>query len=284
LREQKCLDWFEGKIVRFEKIILIVLFLISSHALAADSGDVLVIGDSHTCGSFGSSLVKDIAAGGAKVDAYCAVSTSAESWVKGSSRFQCETWTESSKTKSCDLDGKGRVPPLKDILSQKHYSKVIIALGTNSLLSPSADHYYADLAKIAQSTGASCSWVGPPHIRPDQAKGFSESRLEAEDKNVDSFYGSLDPSLKKTGASLRSSSRKTVSNFCNVVDSRPATAASDKVGGKSVDGVHRGKIGGAYWATQTLVGLNKTPTAKVMCSTLEEVQGAAASGQACVNP
>lgn len=205
------------------------MLLVSSELQAKD---ILVIGDSHSCGAFGSTLVNKLSAQNDKVEIFCAVSSSPLNWVKGTtpSGQICKSWVTGGNPSACRSDGN--VPSLDWILSQKHYDAAIIALGTNSLGSPSVDPSYRTMVDKIIAKVNSCLWVGPPHLRPDQAKGFSSQRLEQMEKNLTAFYGSLKSSVEQP---------------CPVIDS---LACSEKKAAcaETVDGVHRTPSSGVAWA------------------------------------
>jgi hypothetical protein len=193
---------------------------------------MLIVGDSHSCGAFGAQLLKDLADDGYFVTLYCAVSSSPTNWIKGTtpSGQVCQTMTSSAPTlKLCD--GTGKVPKFSTILASHESDTVIIAHGTNSLLSSSVDSNYGKMAALVSER---CVWVGPPHLRPDQAKGFTPDRLKTMEKNLPGFYTSLENSL---------------GSDCGLVDSRSFTTKGSG-GGNTSDGVHRTTAAGKYWANQ----------------------------------
>ena len=190
---------------------------------------ILIVGDSHSCGAFGVQLLMDLADEGYFVTLYCAVSSSPTNWVNGTttSGQVCQTMTSRNPTlKLCG--GTGKVPKFSTIMASHESDLVVIAHGTNSLLSPTADSKYG---KMAQAAGANCLWVGPPHLRPDQAKGFTPDRLKKMEKNLSGFYTSL-----KAGI-----------GDCALIDSRSFTIKG-ATGGNTSDGVHRTTASGKYWA------------------------------------
>lgn len=211
-------------------IISTIFILFISSELQAKN--ILVIGDSHSCGAFGLTLVKKLSAQNDNVEIFCVVSSSPLNWIKGTTPNGqiCKFWVTGGNPGACRSDGK--VPPLDWILSQKHYDAALIALGTNSLGSPSVDPSYRTMVDKIKAKVSSCLWIGPPHLRPDQAKGFSSQRIEQMEKNLTAFYGSLKSSVEPS---------------CPVIDS---LACSEKKAacGETGDGVHRTPAAGVAWA------------------------------------
>ena len=94
---------------------------------------IVVIGDSHSCGDFGQKLVKNLAENGKnKVIMYCAGGLSTQHWLKGyrppRAANKCYTYTaENPKISECL--GTGELPPLEKILSgESKPSRVLVAL------------------------------------------------------------------------------------------------------------------------------------------------------------
>lgn len=209
--------------------ILPLLFLLTLQAHAVK--DVLIVGDSLTCGAFGASLAKLVNQGGARsYKLFCAVSSSASSWITSANPPGqiCQTSSdENPKLTPCGGDGK--IPAWSTVLSFAG-PHVIIALGTNSLESSvPGDPYQRLIASVPRTS--QLTWIGPPHLRADQARGFSPARLRMLEGNLDGFYANL---LKMLPAN-------------SLIDSRPFTVRGIP-GGETIDGVHRGDRGGADWA------------------------------------
>lgn len=211
---------------------LVILSLVLFIGLAANAKDVVLIGDSLSCGPFGKHLVENLSRRGDAVTLYCAVSSTPTNWLKGKSPAgqQCKIMTSKSpKLQLCG--GDGATPPLASLLRKHKDSKFVVALGTNSLLSKSADASYRAMASALKAHGQPCEWIGPPHLSPTQTKGFPPKRIQEEEDNLDSFYDSL------TGS---------VASSCTFHDSRHATAPGTP-GNETYDGVHRTDSAGAYW-------------------------------------
>lgn len=210
--------------------IFLLLFLIG---LSAKAENILLIGDSHSCGSFGKNVVGRLSEQGNFVTLYCAVSSAPIHWVEGKnpSGQICQTMNSNHQTLQ-PCEPKGKMPALKDLLKVHKNSKVISALGTNSLMSSKADSSYQTMANQIKASGQSCVWVGPPHVSPQQSKGFPQGRVALLESHLDSFYESLKVSVK---------------NDCALLDSRNVTAAG-KTASQTVDGVHRTPEAGLAWA------------------------------------
>jgi hypothetical protein len=69
-------------VIRFLSLVLAFGFLVISIQVNAEN--ILIVGDSHSCGDFGKKLVKNLAGNGKnKVVMYCAGGLSTQHWLKG---------------------------------------------------------------------------------------------------------------------------------------------------------------------------------------------------------
>lgn len=213
--------------------LLGILMIATLMSAAAQAEPILMIGDSLSCGPFGQDVLQNLSKAGNKVTLYCAVSSAPQNWLAGKNpgNQKCQIMTtDSPKPQLCG--GNGQVPKLASILAAHRGERVIVGLGTNSLLSPKVDNSYHDMLKAIQANGSKCDWIGPPHLHASEAKGFTPSRIATEEKNLPSFYESLS---------------ETVEGHCNFIDSRDATAAGTP-GNETGDGIHRTPAAGKYWA------------------------------------
>jgi len=235
--------------VTFSIWVFSASFALLVQSSTAHAKDVVLIGDSHSCGAFGRALFERLTAKGDRATLYCTESSAPEHWLAGRSPQDrvCQKMTSPSKTFQSCLENGG-VPNLETILKSHRGSKFVIALGTNSLGSSRADESYRKMSEAVRAVAESCVWIGPPHLNPAQAavskklKGLDRERalarqklrLTAMESHVNGFFTSMSG---------------TVGAFCDVVDSRDATFASS-LGGVTADGDHRGVDAGNYWATQ----------------------------------
>jgi hypothetical protein len=198
----------------------------------AHAENILMIGDSLSCGPFGKHVVENLSQRGFRVTLYCAVSSAPIHWLKGKNPPGqiCQTMSsEVSKLGPCG--GTGQVPALSQILAKHKGSRVLVGLGTNSLMDTRADHSYRLMVETVASSGK-CVWIGPPHLQPSHSKGFPAGRVATEEANLNGFYVSLFNSVE---------------GICSLFDSREATA-SGTPGNETVDGIHRNDSAGKYWA------------------------------------
>ncbi len=210
--------------------ILLSSLLFGCSAVAAN---IVVIGDSLSCGSFGQTLYANLAKKNT-VTLYCAVSSAPSHWLSGTNpTHQICQWISPANPALAPCGGDGKMLTLSSILSVNSDARVIIALGTNSLMSPQVTADYKTMADLVRAHGT-CDWIGPPHLRADQSVGFPVGRVATEEANLAGFYDSL---LSAVGTD------------CSFIDSRASTAPGT-VGNETVDGVHRTADAGAYWANQ----------------------------------
>lgn len=217
--------------IGFTSRTLAILLLLTAPALAS-AAEVLIVGDSHTCGAFGPELARLRAEAGDRVTLYCASSSAPRHWVNApnSEGLRCLTSVNGASLVKCS--GTGALPPLATLFAADKYQEIVVALGTNSLAKPAVTPDYLVMAQAATRSGARCRWIGPPHLRPDQAKGFSPKSLKKLEGNLDSFYDSLQSEL---------------GGECTIIDSRPVSKLGAPAGA-TTDGVHRGVAAGKAWA------------------------------------
>ncbi len=219
------------------KLLLLLVCFIGLAANAVGAESIVIVGDSLSCGPFGKYLVQDLSRAGYSVALYCAVSSAPQNWLKGINppRQICKTMKSSNpRLESCG--GDGQVPKLDFLLANNSGARFIVALGTNSLLSPKADTSYRSMAKIIKIHEHECTWIGPPQLNPSQSKGYPAGRVETEQKNLTDFYKSLGES---------------VDTSCELIDSREATAPGT-AGNETGDGIHRTDGAGKYWSSAIL--------------------------------
>ncbi len=203
--------------------------------LAAEAANVLVIGDSLTCGSFGKQVLRNLTARGDRVTLFCTVSSAPIHWLEGRNPqgFTCKTMT-SEKPAAENCGPEGITPKLDDVLAQFDAPLVIVALGTNTLYSGRADATYRRMAQTIAANQRRCLWVGPPRMNESESKGYPKGRVGELDTKLTTFY----PSLSQV-----------TNTFCKVIDSRAATAPGTP-GIHTTDGIHRTGAAGIFWADQ----------------------------------
>tara|TARA_B110001454_G_C12723340_1_gene436883 strand:+ start:96989 stop:97564 length:576 start_codon:yes stop_codon:yes gene_type:complete len=178
---------------------------------------------------FDSYLRKDF-----QVSLYCGVSSHPYHWVHAEAPkgFICQSRAgEGTKLSKCSEGGD--YIPLKSILSQGPWSKVIAIMGTNSLNNSVADENYKELSKDLQAVTEKCFWVSPPNLRVDQAK-TKKNGIAKLQKNQDIFFESL---------------TTTVAKNCTLLDSRKYTPFGSP-GAETSDGIHRTNSAGESWAAK----------------------------------
>jgi len=82
--------------------------------------------------------------------------------------------------------GNGKPPKLDDLLKNSGTTRVIVALGGNSLSARKPDPAYQALARLISENKKSCDWVGPAWRQPAKSKASSE-RLERANLNIPAF-------------------------------------------------------------------------------------------------
>ncbi len=183
---------------------------------------VLVIGDSHTVGSYGSNLHQLLKSTGAKVRSYAVVSTTAKQWADNNYKgYSSMKFIDEKGVSSFSVEKKG-LAPLK---TEFQPNIIIITLGTNMI---DGSRHLSEAKTLAEMAayGATCYWVGPPKTTATDLKD------------------QLVPFINKL--------EKMVEPFCTFINSVPLSDA-DKL---SKDGIHYTPAGGKEWATNAFNKLN----------------------------
>lgn len=230
--------------------LVFLLFVVPAHAER-----ILLMGDSHTCGTaFGPQMAANLKDGGKnQVVVYCSGGTSAYHWVKGFKApwlNRCQTYTADQLEKgrpaivripredpygkkrklftgivkgsvSC-VPGSTALPPLDQVLEKVKPDRVVVALGTNNA-GGNALPFLGAFANILKKAGKPCAWVGPPTF----GRGTNQCR-ELGDK-LDSL---VIPSLKQQ-----------IAGACSYVDSHEFTPPP-----KGADCIHRYGKDALAWA------------------------------------
>lgn len=205
---------------------------------------VFILGDSHLCGPFGRRTYEDLSDKGYRVTLFCGVSSQARNWVLGKAPdgFKCKIRGPDSK-KLTNCLGSGKYYSMSDLTNEaiklnlgSKFDMSFIVLGTNSLSFSFLEKDSLLLIKSLKRISSKCVWVGPPHLREDQKKGFRVGVVQRLDSRLDLYYQNLVEQIKSE---------------CAVVDSREFTTQNLE-GGQTTDGIHRTKKAGEFWAKSVL--------------------------------
>lgn len=171
-----------GRGLRVGFLISFVLFSVS----AAQAGPVLVVGDSHTAGRFGTELDARLRSQeGAVVTTVGSCGSATGHWYQGTAT-QCGYFHRDAQGK-VQRATKAPTPLFTGLLKELQPSTVIIELGANHIgwgLEPTKKSV-AQMAHDAAAQGR-CYWVGPPLMRvqrfsvADQVARIDVIRKEAE--------------------------------------------------------------------------------------------------------
>lgn len=187
---------------------LLVAFLLASLALPASAARVLIVGDSHTVGPFGTALDEGLRAAGDRTTLY-AVCGASSSWWLGPKRAKLSIcWSihgEGGKN-SPQSGANPELPPTARAMLAARPDTVIFALGSNADGSAAETAAAAGRLLALLDPGTRCVWVGPPPM---------PKRLAF----IDAFYRELPKVLTGTTPP------------CELIDSRtlikPADAAAN---------------------------------------------------------
>lgn len=213
--------------------IISLFFIISASA----SQGVLIIGDSHSYGSYGEVLDSYYRKQGAEVSSYASCGSSPSNWVSDNQNFKatnCGYWSKDSVGRETRVKSH-KIPSLTELTIKFKPKITVISLGTNILTSPEnikREIKFAEqmILKIKQ-TGSDCIWVGPP------------------DLNKNPFKANLTLGV----AAIKSTVEK---HHCLFVDSRSYTKYSAGKG----DGIHYNTKDSKDWGAAIATKLPKITT------------------------
>lgn len=137
----------------------------SGEATSFTEGSILIIGDSHTQGIYGTELYNNLKESSDSVTLYAVAGANPLHFVKGSSFSSGGTRLEGTDIEK-DTTGSGRtkVTSISTLLASYNPEIVVLTFGSNLYgSSPETIVSYSEqLASAIVNEGASCYWVGPP--------------------------------------------------------------------------------------------------------------------------
>ena len=141
---------------------------------------VLMIGDSHTVGSFGTEMDRLLRTTGADVETYGSAGSSPSWWISG--RPTHAGFVARHADGSVDLpawNAPHATPSLRDLVSQRRADVIIVNLGANmrGASKESLQREVDGISKVAQAAGSRLIWVGPPRTRADMGDASPMSRF-----------------------------------------------------------------------------------------------------------
>lgn len=237
-----------------KQLILNLSFLLAVNAYAEK---VLIVGDSHSCGTFGVQLIKDFRLKGDKATMYCAPGKTIYEFLTGVNMAGvCKTYNssnyDSKNNFSIPINSQGKYsmqacPELKfeKMLIHENPDKVVIALGTNSL----GRNRKADYDRMTQmiqdfktSSGSqtSCDWISPPRL--DWGKGSALKFVTAQNARKKQNPSNKEIPFIKDYSIIIENVRDQ-SQRCHIIDSYKYTQLN-----QTADGIHRYGAPAIVWA------------------------------------
>jgi peptidoglycan hydrolase-like protein with peptidoglycan-binding domain len=135
---------------------------------------VLMIGDSHSVGTFGNEMDRQLRATGAQVESYGSSGSSASWWMNGTTTRSGFVARHTDGTvERPNWRTPHETPRLQDLIRQHRPTVLVVSLGGNMRgLSPAGiRRQVQDLARLAQESGTRLVWAGPPERRVDNDDG-----------------------------------------------------------------------------------------------------------------
>lgn len=183
-----------------------MLSLLSTASAYAER--ILVIGDSHTAGTFGHTLDRELRKyDSTSVQTYGSCGSIISWWYTGHATT-CGYWSSDIAGNST-TELKHETPKVLSLIANAKPELIVIALGSNYARGYGSAQTQSEIRKLlsdVKATGARCAWIGPPDMR----------RFRAELPSLVSLI------------------QKEVSSTCLYLDSRNYTTYSETGG----DGIH----------------------------------------------
>lgn len=151
-------------------VLITALGFLSSTALANGAKNILIVGDSHSYGPYGTVLDDHFRKQGHKVASYASCGSSPSTWVRSSSNFQqtnCGFWSKSPSGKEIRVKSH-KLPSFQEAITQSQPNLTIISLGTNALSSSqnikNEVSHAERMMETLQKANSQCVWIGPPDL------------------------------------------------------------------------------------------------------------------------
>lgn len=142
---------------------------------------VLMIGDSHTVGAFGTELDQKLRSTGAQVATYGASGSSATQWANGGTTRS--GWVErgaNGQVSQPPWNQPHQIPRLEELIAKEKPGVIIVNLGAN-FRGGDPTSQVRSLGEIAKKHGIKLIWIGPPKTREDSG---NDSSIKAFDQKM----------------------------------------------------------------------------------------------------
>ncbi len=142
---------------------------------------VLMIGDSHTVGAFGTELDSKLRNTGAQVATYGASGSSASQWANGGTTSS--GWVArgaNGQVEQPPWNQPHQIPKLEELIAKEKPGVIIVNLGAN-FRGGDPTSQVRSLGEIAKRHGIKLIWVGPPKTREDSS---NDSSIKAFDQKM----------------------------------------------------------------------------------------------------
>lgn len=200
-------------LLRKHFVLVAAMSLLSSFSFADTSKNILIIGDSHSYGPYGTVLDDHYRKQGHRVSSYASCGSSPSTWVRSSKNFQqtnCGYWSKSPNGKETRVKSH-KLPSFQEALAQSQPDLTIVSLGTNALSSTQnitneVRHAESMLENI-QKSNSQCVWIGPPDLDkkpfssnlPEGVRAFKAAAQKYNCKYIDSTRHTQYPKGKSDG-------------------------------------------------------------------------------------
>ncbi len=154
---------------------------------------VLMIGDSHTVGTYGQEMDRLLRSTGASVESYGSSGSSPSWWLRGTTTRSgfVARHADGRVEQPADWRAPTATPRLAELIRQQRPDVLVVSLGGNMRgLGPEAvRRQVSELAEVARANGTRLVWVGPPSRREDTGNRADIERFDRSLRDAVAPYG-----------------------------------------------------------------------------------------------
>ena len=163
---------------------------------------VLMIGDSHTVGTYGNEMDRLLRSSGATVSSYGSSGSSPSWWMRGTTTSSGFVGRHADGTveRPADWRTPHETPRLRELIERERPDTLVVSLGGNmrGMSEDQIRRQVRELGEVARENGVRLVWAGPPSRRADAGDRGDIDRFDAIMRDAVAPYGSYVASSRYT--------------------------------------------------------------------------------------
>jgi len=163
---------------------------------------VLMIGDSHTVGTYGREMDSLLRSTGASVESYGSSGSSPSWWMRGTPTSSGFVGRHADGTVEQPADWRTShvTPRLRDLIAQQHPDVLVVSLGGNmrGMTDAQIQRQVRELGEVARESGTRLVWAGPPSRREDAGDHAEIDRFDRVMREAVAPFGNYVASSRYT--------------------------------------------------------------------------------------